>query len=97
MIVEGSASVTLEEITALAKRRGFIFQSSEIYGGIAGFFDYGPLGAVLKRNVKEAWWREMVELRDDVVGSTARSCGPAEYAPSELACTNVGTPASTTA
>jgi glycyl-tRNA synthetase len=59
--------VTMEEITALAKRRGFIFQSSEIYGGIGGFFDYGPLGAILKRNVKNAWWREIVELRDDVV------------------------------
>ena len=59
--------VTMEEITALAKRRGFIFQSSEIYGGIGGFFDYGPLGAVLKRNVKDAWWRENVQLRDDVV------------------------------
>jgi glycyl-tRNA synthetase len=57
----------MDEITALAKRRGFIFQSSEIYGGINGFFDYGPLGAVLKRNVKDAWWREMVESRDDVV------------------------------
>ena len=60
--------VSMEEITALAKRRGFIFQSSEIYGGIGGFFDYGPLGAILKRNVKNAWWREMVELRNDVVG-----------------------------
>ncbi len=57
----------MEEIAALAKRRGFIFQSSEIYGGIAGFYDYGPLGAILKRNVKDAWWRDMVELRDDVV------------------------------
>ena len=57
----------MDEIAALAKRRGFIFQSSEIYGGIGGFFDYGPLGAVLKRNVKDAWWREIVELRDDVV------------------------------
>jgi glycyl-tRNA synthetase len=57
----------MEEISALAKRRGFIFQSSEIYGGIAGFWDYGPLGAVLKRNVKNAWWRDTVELRDDVV------------------------------
>ena len=57
----------MDEVTALAKRRGFIFQSSEIYGGIGGFFDYGPLGAVLKRNVKDAWWREMVERRDDVV------------------------------
>jgi len=59
--------VTLEAITALAKRRGFIFGSSEIYGGIGGFFDYGPLGAILKRNVKAAWWREMVEVRGDVV------------------------------
>jgi glycyl-tRNA synthetase len=59
--------VAMEEITALAKRRGFIFQSSEIYGGINGFWDYGPLGAVLKRNVKDAWWRDTVELRDDVV------------------------------
>jgi glycyl-tRNA synthetase len=60
--------VTMDEITALAKRRGFIFQSSEIYGGINGFWDYGPLGAILKRNVKNAWWRDTVELRDDVVG-----------------------------
>ncbi|HLI95750.1 MAG TPA: glycine--tRNA ligase [Candidatus Baltobacteraceae bacterium] len=58
----------MDEITALAKRRGFIFQSSEIYGGIGGFYDYGPLGAILKRNVKNAWWRDTVELRDDVVG-----------------------------
>ncbi len=61
-------NVTLDEITALAKRRGFIFQSSEIYGGIGGFYDYGPLGAILKRNVKQAWWRDTVETRDDVVG-----------------------------
>ena len=59
--------VTMDEVTALAKRRGFIFQSSEIYGGINGFWDYGPLGAILKRNVKDAWWRDTVELRDDVV------------------------------
>jgi glycyl-tRNA synthetase len=62
---------TLEEIAALAKRRGFVFQSSEIYGGIGGFFDYGPLGAVLKKNVKDAWWREMVTKRDDVVAFDA--------------------------
>ncbi len=66
-MTEAKPRVTLEEITALAKRRGFIFGSSEIYGGIGGFFDYGPLGAVLKRNVKDAWWREMVTLRDDIV------------------------------
>ncbi len=63
-----SNPASMEEITALAKRRGFIFQSSEIYGGIGGFFDYGPLGAILKRNVKDAWWHEIVEMRDDVVG-----------------------------
>ncbi len=70
MTVEQHAQATgasLEEITALAKRRGFIFPSSDIYGGLAGVYDYGPLGALLKRNIKEAWWREMVESRDDVV------------------------------
>ncbi|HVA27609.1 MAG TPA: glycine--tRNA ligase [Candidatus Baltobacteraceae bacterium] len=65
---EPTTAVTMDEITALAKRRGFIFQSSEIYGGINGFYDYGPLGAILKRNVKNAWWRDTVEMRDDVVG-----------------------------
>ena len=58
----------MEEITALAKRRGFIFPSSEIYGGINGMWDYGPAGTELKRNIREAWWREMVALRDDIVG-----------------------------
>jgi glycyl-tRNA synthetase len=68
MIEEKFVNTTsMEDITALAKRRGFIFQSSEIYGGIGGFFDYGPLGAILKRNVKDAWWHEIVELRDDIV------------------------------
>jgi len=62
-----AGQASMEEIAALAKRRGFIFQSSEIYGGLTGFYDYGPLGAILKRNVKNAWWRDMVELRDDVV------------------------------
>ncbi|HXP92538.1 MAG TPA: glycine--tRNA ligase [Candidatus Binatia bacterium] len=64
---EVATHVTMDEITALAKRRGFIFPSSEIYGGINGFWDYGPLGALLKRNVKDAWWRQVVDLRDDVV------------------------------
>ena len=61
----------MEKIVSLCKRRGFIFQSSEIYGGINGFWDYGPLGAELKRNVKELWWRTMVLHRDDVVGLEA--------------------------
>jgi len=58
----------MEAITSLAKRRGIVFQSSEIYGGLRSFWDYGPLGVELKRNVKNAWWRRMVQLRDDVVG-----------------------------
>ena len=58
----------LDTIVSLAKRRGFIFQSSEIYGGFGGFWDYGPLGVELKRNIREAWWRAMVRERDDIVG-----------------------------
>ena len=58
----------MDEIVGLCKRRGFIFQTSEIYGGINGFFDYGPLGVELRRNIKDAWWKDMVHLRDDVVG-----------------------------
>src|SRR5262245_21782744 len=58
----------MERIVNLAKRRGFVFQSSEIYGGFRSTWDYGPLGTLLKRNVKDAWWRAMVQLRDDVVG-----------------------------
>ncbi len=58
----------MEKIVALCKRRGFIFQSSEIYGGINGFWDYGPLGAELKKNIRDGWWNDMVRGRDDVVG-----------------------------
>ena len=58
----------MEKIVSLCKRRGFIFQSSEIYGGLNGSWDYGPLGVELKRNLKEYWWRTMVHERDDVVG-----------------------------
>ena len=61
----------MEKIVSLCKRRGFIYQSSEIYGGINGFWDYGPLGAELKRNVKELWWQAMTRRRDDVVGLEA--------------------------
>jgi len=61
----------MEKIVSLCKRRGFIYQSSEIYGGINGFWDYGPLGAELKRNVKELWWNSMIRRRDDVVGLDA--------------------------
>jgi len=61
----------MEKIVSLCKRRGFIFQSSEIYGGINGFWDYGPLGAELKRNVKELWWKSMTKMREDIVGLDA--------------------------
>ena len=58
----------LDELVSLCKRRGFIFQSSDIYGGLASCYDYGPLGAELKRNVKNAWWKAVVQIRDDMVG-----------------------------
>lgn len=61
----------MEKIFSLCKRRGFIYPSSEIYGGIAGFWDYGPLGVELKNNIKREWWKTMVYLRDDVVGLDA--------------------------
>ena len=61
----------LETLVSLSKRRGFVFQSSEIYGGLGSVWDYGPLGVELKRNVKDAWWKAMVRDRDDVVGIDA--------------------------
>ncbi len=71
LMPEPKVNELMEKIVSLCKRRGFVFQSSEIYGGINGFWDYGPLGAELKRNVKECWWRSMTRLRDDVVGLEA--------------------------
>jgi glycyl-tRNA synthetase len=70
-MAEPKENVLMEKIVSLCKRRGFIFQSSEIYGGINGFWDYGPLGAELKRNVKELWWNTMTRQRDDIVGLEA--------------------------
>ncbi len=70
-MAEPKENVLMEKIVSLCKRRGFVFQSSEIYGGINGFWDYGPLGAELKRNVKELWWNSMSRFRDDVVGLEA--------------------------
>ncbi len=61
-------AVTMEKIVNLCKRRGFVFQSSEIYGGLISCYDYGPLGVELRRNVKEAWWRDTVTTRPDIVG-----------------------------
>jgi glycyl-tRNA synthetase len=67
----GPSIENLETIVSLAKRRGFVFPSSEIYGGINAVWDYGPLGVELKNNVKRAWWRAMVQERDDIVGLDA--------------------------
>ena len=66
-----STSPSMETIVSLCKRRGFIFPSSEIYGGVGSTWDYGPLGVELKRNVKNLWWKSMVQERDDVVGVDA--------------------------
>ena len=67
----GPSVTNLETIVSLSKRRGFVFPSSEIYGGINAVWDYGPLGVELKNNVKRAWWRAMVQERDDIVGLDA--------------------------
>lgn len=61
----------MEKIVSLCKRRGFIFPGSEIYGGITGMWDYGPAGVLLRKNLKDLWWKEMVQLRDDMVGIDA--------------------------
>jgi glycyl-tRNA synthetase len=66
-----SQTVTMDKIVAFCKRRGLVYQSSEIYGGIRSSYDYGPLGVELKRNIKEEWWRRTVYMRDDVVGLDA--------------------------
>src|SRR3990172_11328343 len=58
----------LEKVVNLCKRRGFVFQSSEIYGGLGGVYDFGPLGVALKNNLKKLWWKRFVEDRDDVLG-----------------------------
>jgi glycyl-tRNA synthetase len=61
----------MEKLVALCKRRGFIFPGSEIYGGLAGTWDYGPTGSILKKNLKDLWWHDMVQMRDDIVGLDA--------------------------
>ncbi len=65
------AEVTMDELVSLCKRRGFVYQSSEIYGGLQGAWDYGPLGVELKSNVQRFWWREMTQLHDNIVGLDA--------------------------
>ena len=68
MATPSASENLMETLVSLCKRRGIIYASSEIYGGLNGFFDYGPLGAELKRNIRNAWWQDMVHRRDDVVG-----------------------------
>ena len=58
----------MEDLVSLCKRRGFIFQSNEIYGGLQGLYDYGPLGVELKNNLKKSWWKSMIYERDDIEG-----------------------------
>ncbi len=70
-MTEPTPTVNMDKLVSLCRRRGFIFPSSEIYGGLSGCWDYGPLGVELKRNVKEAWWQSIVQQRDDVVGLDA--------------------------
>jgi hypothetical protein len=68
-VEEDALPFKMEDLTNLCKRKGFVFQSSEIYSPMPGFFDYGPLGVELKNNIKKLWWRDMVQCRDDVVGA----------------------------
>ena len=75
---------SMESIVSLCKRRGFLFQSSEIYGGQNGFWDYGPLGVELKRNIKEAWWHDMVTSHNDLV---VPANSPSEFAMTGIDCT----------
>jgi glycyl-tRNA synthetase len=76
--------IEMEKLVSLCKRRGFLFQSSEIYGGLNGFWDYGPLGVELKRNIKDAWWRDMVTGHDD---SAVQPGAPECYEMTGLDCT----------
>jgi len=70
-VTESRPAVDMEKLVSLCRRRGFIFPSSEIYGGLSSCWDYGPLGVELKRNIKQAWWRAVVQQRDDMVGLDA--------------------------
>ena len=64
-------TISMEELVSLCKRRGFIFQSSEIYGGLSSAWDYGPMGVALKNNIRDFWWKEMTQLHDNIVGVDA--------------------------
>ncbi len=69
--IEKCPNVAMEDLVSLCKRRGFVYPSSELYNGFQGFFDYGPLGVELKKNIKDRWWRDIVQSRQDIVGLDA--------------------------
>ena len=80
----------MDAIVSLCKRRGFVFQSSEIYGGLRGLWDYGPLGVELKRNIKEVWWRDMITTHDEkgnkvamTLGNVKTAFGETRFVPTE--------------
>ena len=68
---DAAAGPTMDTLVSLCKRRGFIFPSSEIYGGLASAWDYGPMGVELKKRIQEFWWRQMTQLNDNIVGLDA--------------------------
>ena len=70
-MAEKSAEVSMDKLVSLCKRRGFVFQSSEIYGGLSSAWDYGPMGVELKKNIQNFWWREMTQLHENIVGLDA--------------------------
>src|SRR5665213_2878654 len=67
-MAQKEANTRMEEIISLCKRRGFIFQGSEIYGGLAGVYDYGHYGVLLKNNIRDIWLKHMIDMRDDIFG-----------------------------
>ncbi|MCX6806350.1 MAG: glycine--tRNA ligase, partial [Patescibacteria group bacterium] len=65
---ESKNQISMEELVSYAKRRGFVFQASEIYGGVSGMYDFGPYGVELKNNLKKLWWKEMVYTNENITG-----------------------------
>lgn len=76
-LTEYKGAATMEKLVSLAKRRGFVFQSSEIYGGQNGAWDYGPLGVELKNRIASNWWKEMTQLHDNIVTGRGDTHAPA--------------------
>ena len=70
-MADTNSSGLIDKITALCKRRGFVFPSSELYGGLANVWDFGPVGILLKNNIRDLWWKHFVSDRDDMVGIDA--------------------------